>query len=88
MEYRKYLIVWAWLIVLLAAGTALSSMPIAKSGAVLLILAISLIKTSLVALFYMHLRFERLVPIWVVAVFPFFLIGLAVLLVLLGLALA
>lgn len=88
MGYGKYLVIWVWLIVLLAAGTALSSLPISKNGAVTLILGIALAKTALVALFYMHLKFERVVPIWVVAISPFFLIGLAALLVLLGLALA
>ena len=55
---------------------------------ILLILGVSLIKTGLVVLFYMHLKSERVVPLWIVALFPFFLIGLAVLLVLSGLALA
>ena len=87
MRYSKYLIIWVWLIVLLAAGTFISSLPISKTQAILLILGISLVKTALVALFYMHLKNER-IPIWVVAIFPFFLVGLAVLLVLLGLALA
>ena len=81
MNYRKYLLIWVWLIALLAAGTLISTLPISKTGAVLLILLVALVKTALVVLFYMHMKFERLVPLWVVAVFPFFLIGLAVLLV-------
>lgn len=88
MGYGKYLIIWVWLIVLLAAGTWIASLPISKTEAVGLILLISLVKVVLVALFYMHLKSERWVPIWVIAIAPFFLIGLAVLLVLLGLALA
>lgn len=88
MSYGKYLLVWVWLIALLAAGTFVSSLPISKTAIVLLILAVSLVKTGLVGLFYMHLKFERLVPIWVVALSPFLLVGLAVLLVLFGLALA
>ncbi len=83
-SYGKYLLIWVWLIALLAAGTYTSSLPISKTQAVLLILFISLIKAGLVCLFYMHLKSERLVPIWVVAIFPFVLIGLAALLVLLG----
>ncbi len=79
--YGKYLIIWIWLITLLAAGTFISTLPISKTEAVLLILGISLIKTALVALFYMHLKFERSVPLWAVVVFPFFLVGSAVLLV-------
>ena len=85
MSYGKYLLIWVWLIALLAAGTFISTLPISKTEAVLLILLVSLVKAVLVALFYMHLKFERLVPIWIVAVFPFFLIGLASLLVFSGL---
>ena len=83
-SYRKYLLIWLWLIALLAAGTFFSYLPIPKTGIILLILTVSLIKTALVALFYMHLKFERVVPLWLVAVFPFFLIGLATLLVFIG----
>ena len=88
MNYGKYLVIWIWLIALLAAGTFISTLPISKTAAVLLILFVSFIKTALVGLFYMHLKSERMVPIWVVVIFPFFLVGLAVLLVLLGLAFA
>ena len=86
-SYGKYLMIWVWLIVLLAAGTFSSQLPIAKSTIVLLILSVSLVKALLVTLFYMHLKFEKVVPLWVVAVFPFFLIGLATFLVLIGNAL-
>ena len=88
MSYGKYLVIWIWLVALLAAGTTISYLPLPKSGIIGLILLVSSIKAGLVALFYMHLKFERVMPIWVVAVFPFFLIGLAVLLVLSGLALS
>lgn len=88
MSYGKYLLIWVWLIALLAAGTFISGLPISKTAIVLLILSVSLVKTGLVGLFYMHLKFERLIPIWVVVLFPFLLVGLAVLMVLFGLALA
>ena len=80
-SYGKYLLIWIWLIVLLAAGTFISSLPISKTEAVLLILGVALIKTALVALFFMHLKSERSIPLWVVVVFPFLLVGSAVLLV-------
>ena len=79
--YGKYLIIWVWLIALLAAGTFISSLPISKTEAILLILGVAFVKTVLVALFFMHLKFERSVPLWVVVVFPFVLVGSAVLLV-------
>ena len=85
--YGKYLGIWAYLIALLITGTLISYLPISKVGVVLLILTVSLAKATLVALFYMHLKFEKWVPLWVVAIFPFFLIGLATLLVFIGLAL-
>lgn len=86
--YGKYLGIWAYLIALLIAGTLISYLPISKMGVVLLILTVSLAKATLVALFYMHLKFEKWVPLWVVAIFPFFLIGLATFLVLIGIVLS
>lgn len=80
--YARYFWIWVGLIGLLIAGTYIATLPVSKTAAVLLILAVATVKAALVGLFYMHLKFERLVPIWVVAVSPFVLIGLAVLLVL------
>jgi cytochrome c oxidase subunit IV len=77
--YGKYLIIWIWLILLLIGGTFISSLPISRTGITLLILLVSAIKAGLVTLFYMHLKSER-IPLWIVAIFPFFLIGLSVLL--------
>lgn len=86
-SYGSYLAIWGWLIALLAAGTFISGLPLSKGEIILLILTVSLVKAALVILFYMHLKFEKLVPLWIVAIFPFFLIGLAALLVLTGNAL-
>lgn len=86
--YAGYAIIWGWLIALLAAGAYIPSLPLAKGEAVSIILFISLIKAALVTLFYMHLKFEKIVPLWIVAVFPFCLIGLAVALLFIGNALA
>lgn len=83
-SYRAYLVIWAWLIALLAAGTLISYLPVGKLGAASLILGIAFIKTVLVVLFYMHMKFERLVPLWVVAASPFLLLLLAGLVVLIG----
>ena len=82
-SYRAYFWIWLGLILLLVAGTFISYLPLSKVGIILLILAVSLLKAGLVTLFYMHLKFEK-GPVWVVAFFPFFLIGLAVLLIFLG----
>ena len=87
-SYLHYLVIWGWLIALLLAGTFISYLPLAKRDIALVILGVSLVKAVLVTLFYMHLKSEKWVPLWVVAVFPFFLIGLAVLLLLAGNALS
>lgn len=81
-SYATYIIIWVWLIVLLAAGTFVSYLPIGQTGITLTILAVSLVKGLLVAWFFMHLKFEKSAPIWVVALFPFVLIAGAVLLIL------
>lgn len=86
--YAKYFAIWAGLIILLVLGAFVPSLPIPKTVAVLLILFVSLIKAILVVLFYMHMKSEKLVPLWVVAVSPFFLIVLAAGLILIGLSLA
>ena len=85
--YGKYLVIWVWLVVLLLAGAyGPGLLGLSHSGAMALILGVSLIKAALVAAFYMHLYSEK-VPLWVVVISPFLLIGLSVLLVIIGPAL-
>ena len=79
--YAPYVVIWAWLIALLAGGTFVSTLPISKTGVVLMILGIALIKTLLVGMFFMHLKSERSAPLWVIVFFPFLLVGAAVLLI-------
>ncbi len=86
--YGKYLAIWVWLMVLLLAGAyGPPLLGLSRPAAVSMILGVALIKAVLVLLFYMHMQSEKLVPLWVVFIFPFFLIGLAVLLVTIGPAL-
>lgn len=80
---KKIFAIWICLIVLLVGGTYVSYLPFSKIGAAFLILGIALVKAVLVTLFYMHLKGERL-PVWIVVVFPFFLLALAVSLILIG----
>ena len=77
----KYLWIWVWLAGLMLLGVLLSTFPISKQAIVVLILLLSTIKATLVALYYMHLKFDRR---WLslVAVFPLVLIALVTLLVL------
>ncbi len=77
----KYLWIWVWLAGLMLLGVFLSTFPMSKQAIVVLILLLSTIKATLVALYYMHLKFDRR---WLslVAVFPLVLIALVTLLVL------
>ena len=85
--YGKYLVIWVWLVLLLWIGAyGPHLLGLSHTSAMALILFVSLIKAGLVVLFYMHLKSEK-IPLWVIAVFPFFLIGIAVLLVTIGPAL-
>lgn len=83
-SYRKYLLIWVLLIILLVGGTFISELHISKREIVSLIALVSLIKAGLVALFFMHLKSERSLPLWVVVLFPFFLVGLVGVLLFLG----
>ena len=73
----KYLWIWAWLAGLMLLGVLLSRLPLSREAIVIAVLLLSTIKATLVALYYMHLKFDRL---WLsfVAVFPLVLIVLAV----------
>jgi len=79
-----YLWIWVWLAALMLVSVFLSEaniLPVAKGAVVLLVLGLSTVKALLVALYYMHLKFERFVLAFVAA-FPLMLIVLATLLVL------
>ena len=83
---RPYLLIGIVLAFLMILGVVLSEMsghglPLPRWGIVTLILILSTIKATLVALYYMHLKIDRRLLAFV-AVFPLVLVGLAVLLVL------
>ena len=73
---KTYLAIWGWLAGLMLLGVLLSELPIPKRTIVLLVLALSSIKATLVALYYMHLKFDRRV-LTLVLLFPFALVLLA-----------
>ena len=78
---RKYLIIGMWLAGLMLLGVLLSELgggilPIPRWGVAVLILALSTIKATLVALYYMHLQSDRRL-LALVAAAPFLLILLA-----------
>ncbi len=58
--HPNYVAVWFWLVGLMIASVAVSSLPFSKSVTVFVIFAIAGVKAVLVALYYMHLKSERL----------------------------
>jgi len=60
-SYRKYFIIWLWLVGLMLASVALSALPMGKGTIVLLIFTAAAVKAVLVALYFMHLKFDHLV---------------------------
>jgi caa(3)-type oxidase subunit IV len=68
----NYVAVWGWLVILLMVGVAVAYLPFPKSITTFLIFAIAAVKAVMVALNYMHLRFERLL-IYAIAIVPLLL---------------
>lgn len=83
----KYLTVFAALAVFTVVEVAVAFTAIAKSTQVVLLVALALVKASLVALYYMHLRSEGPV-LKVIAAFPLLLVIVLLLLPVFDLALA
>ena len=78
---RTYLLIGIWLAGLMLLGVLLSELGVGwfslpRWGVATLVLALSTIKATLVALYYMHLRLDRPLLI-LIAVGPFLLILLA-----------
>jgi caa(3)-type oxidase subunit IV len=76
---RLYWIVWGWLAVLMLLGVVLSELnilPVSKRSIVTIVVILSTIKATLVALYYMHLKADRRL-LAVIALGPLVLIALA-----------
>jgi len=71
---------WA-LLILTIFEIVVANLGIAKVLAVFSLVALAIVKALLVALFYMHLKFEKLL-IYVIVIFPLFLAAILVLMVL------
>lgn len=61
----RYVTIWMWLVLLLAAGVALIALPLSKTLAVILIFAVATVKAVLVVRHYMHVRAQ---PVMVYAI--------------------
>jgi len=59
-KHPNYILIWVYLAVLTAAELALAfELPISRNLKLILLLALAVWKALLVAMFFMHLKFER-----------------------------
>ena len=56
----RYVTVWTWLVLLVAAGVAVLGIPISKTVAVVLIFSVAAVKAALVLRHFMHVRRQPL----------------------------
>ena len=68
----NYMGVFWWLLALTVLEIAVIYMPMAKTIIVILLVGMAISKATLVALYFMHLKFERL-TLGVIALTPFIL---------------
>ena len=77
-SHPNYVKIWVWLLVLMAVSLVATLLPGGRAVAVIVIFAAALAKALLVALNYMHLRFEPRL-IYAIALIPvLFVLVLAV----------
>jgi cytochrome c oxidase subunit 4 len=74
--YRTYVIVWLALLVLTGATVAVSYLDLGMGNAAAALLIAS-VKAALVALFFMHLRYENRL-VWAFALVPLFFLALII----------
>ncbi len=79
-HHPNYVAVWYWLIGLVLLAVLVSALPLPHTLVLVLIFTVAVIKALLIAWYYMHLRFERLL-IYALVLVPlvFFMILLGVL---------
>ncbi len=57
--YGKYIVIWLWLVGLMIGSVAVSLFPLGGTTVAVIIFSLALVKAVLVALYFMHLRFEH-----------------------------
>lgn len=67
--HPNYVVIWFWLVGLLIVSVGVAYLPIPTGIALVLIFAAAVVKAVLVALNYMHLKFEQLL-IYAMAIVP------------------
>jgi len=80
-RHPNYVAVWYWLLGLALVSVSLSVLPLSHTFTVVLVFAAATAKAWLVALYYMHLRFERWL-IYALALVPLVLFGILLLVLL------
>ena len=78
VNVRGYLAVFASLLVLTMVTVAVSSLDLTESATVAVAITIATIKASLVAMFFMHLKGEKPMVFWPLALTAFLVVGLFV----------
>jgi cytochrome c oxidase subunit 4 len=68
----NYIGVFWWLLVLTIIEIAIIYLPLAKMAIAIMLIVLAVTKAALVALFFMHLKFERITLGWI-ALSPFIL---------------
>lgn len=59
-HHPNYVAVWVWLVLLAAFSVVLSFLPLSQPITLLLLFEAALVKALLVAIYFMHLKFEGL----------------------------
>ncbi|MFQ5519912.1 MAG: cytochrome C oxidase subunit IV family protein [Candidatus Methylomirabilia bacterium] len=72
----NYLAVWIWLVALAIGSIVLSRTPLGHTAVLVLVFLLAAAKALLVALNYMHLRYERVLIYAIVLVPVVFVVGL------------
>lgn len=67
-HHPNYVAIWYWLVGLALVSVLVSALPLPHALVLVLIFTAAFVKAVLVALYYMHLRFERLLIYFLVFV--------------------
>lgn len=78
MHHPNYVAIWYWLMGLALGSVIVSALPWPRPLMLVILFAVAFAKAWLVALYYMHLRFERLL-IFALAMVPLAFFGILLL---------
>lgn len=73
-RHPNYVGIWVALVCLMIVGVLASYLPLGKEAVIFLVFLVATVKALLVALYYMHLKFERGV-IYAMAIVPLALVA-------------